>query len=69
MNLKKDEFITGLVCYFLSLLELFTPNFQGKLTRFCVCSSFTLCDSLYLFFPLLYNDFKPFLEFQPPRLL
>ena len=66
INLKNIEFITGLLCYFLSLLELFTPNFQGKLTRFCVYFSFTLCDSLFLFFPLLYTDLKPFLECRPP---
>ena len=63
---KKIEFITGLLCYFLYLLELFTPNFQGKLTCFCVYFSFTFGESLFLLFPLPYIDFKPFLEFQPP---
>ena len=67
---KKIEFSTSLLCYFLSLLELFTPNFPGKVTCFCVYFSVTLCDSLFLFFPLLYNDFNPFLAFRPPpRLL
>ena len=66
ITFKKIEFITGLLCYFLSLLQLFTPNFQGKLTCFCIYFSVTLCDSLCLFFPLLYNDFKLFLEFRPP---
>ena len=66
IDFKKIEFITGMLCYFLSLLELFTPNLQGKLTCFCVYFSFTLCDSMFLFFPLLYSDFKLCLEFQPP---
>ena len=69
INFKKIEFITGLLCYFLSFLKLFTPNFQCKLTCFCVYFGFTLCDNLFLFFPLLYNNFKPFLEFRPPCLL
>ena len=29
-NLKKIEFITGLLCYFLSFLELFTPIFKAN---------------------------------------
>ena len=33
---------------------------------FYIYFSFTLYDSLFLFFPLLYNHFKPFLKFQPP---
>ena len=66
INFKKIEFITGLLCYFLSLLELFTPNFQGKLTCFCVYFSFTLCGSLFLFYPLLYNDFKSFCRIPTP---
>ena len=69
ITFKEIEFITGLLCYFLSLLVIFTSNFQGKLTCFCIYFSFTLYDSLFLFFPLLCNHFKPFLEFRPPRLL
>ena len=37
-----------------------------KLTCFCVNFSFSLYDSLFLSFPLLYNHFKQFLEFRPP---
>ena len=30
VNFEINEFISGLLCYFLSLLELFTPNFQAN---------------------------------------
>ena len=36
INFKEIEFITGLLCYFLSFLVLFMANFQGKLTFFFV---------------------------------
>ena len=66
--LRKLTFFTNPSFHFLSLLVLYTQNFQCKIACFCICFSFILYDNLFLFFPSLYSYLKPFLNFRPPRL-
>ena len=72
INFKEIEFIAGLLCYFFSLLVLFTPNFQGKLTCFCIYfSSRILTPPIYFEPPPIYFEplprfFKFQKFFQPP---
>ena len=52
-NFEKIELFMNSSFYFLSLLVLFLPNFQGKITCFCIYFSFVLSDNMYLVFLLL----------------
>ena len=56
--LRKLTFYTNPSFHFLSVLGLFTPNFHGKITRFCIYFSLMLYDNLFLFCTSLYNHLK-----------
>ena len=51
LSLKKLTFLKNPSFHFLSLLVLFTTNFQGRLAFFCINFSSTLNENLLLVFP------------------
>jgi len=66
---KEVDFCKNSSFHFLSLLVLFTPNFHGKITCFCIYFSFMLYDNLLLFFPSLCSHVMSLLKFRPSRLV
>ena len=66
IKFEEIDFVTNSSFYFLYLLILLTPNFQGKITYIWIYFAFFHYGNLFLFFPSLYNHSKPFFKFWPP---
>ena len=70
INFKETLVFYELLILFPFFVSTIHPHFsKGKLAQFYVYFSFLLCDNLFLFFPSLYNHFKPFRKFQFPHFL